>query len=277
VDKKAPQLSSCDAPDGLWHATDVTLNCHYTDGGSGPANQNVALTTNVATNTETNNALASAGGAKACDAVGNCAASPADIGGNMIDKKAPSITIITPPNGASYLLNQVVPSNFNCVDGGSGVANCNGLANADTASTGSKTFSVNATDNVGNSSSASTTYTVAFKLCALYDQSKAHKSGSTVPLKLQLCDVNGVNYSSAAIEVKAISVKKLDNSAGPLDDSGSANSPDMNFRYDATLGGPGGGYIFNLSTKGLPTGTWKVTFTVNGASDTSYFVKFDVK
>ena len=48
----------------------------------------------------------------------------------------------------------------------------------------------------------------------------------------------------------------------------------MNFRYDPTLGGSGG-YIFNLSTKGLTTGTWKVTFTVNGAG--SYFVTFDIK
>ena len=136
---------------------------------------------------------------------------------------------------------------------------------------GSPTFTVNATDNVGNSSSASTSYTVAFKICALYDQTKAHKSGSTVPVKLQLCDVNGVNYSSSSIVVKAISVTKLDNSAGALDDSGSANSPDLNFRYDASLSG----YIFNLSTKGLTTGTWKLTFTVDGQG--SYFVKFDVK
>ena len=91
IDKKAPQLSSCDSADSSWHAVDVTLYCTYTDGGSGPATQQVALTTNVGSGSETANAAASAGGAQACDAVANCAASPADITGNMIDKKAPQL------------------------------------------------------------------------------------------------------------------------------------------------------------------------------------------
>ncbi len=75
--------------------------------------------------------------------------------------------------------------------------------------------------------------------------------------------------------VTAKTLTKSDNSASSVvDDSGAANSPDMNFRYDATLNG----YIFNLSTKGLTTGTWVVTFTVNGVSDPSYYyVHFDVK
>ena len=41
--------------------------------------------------------------------------------------------------------------------------------------------------------------------------------------------------------------------------SGNAN-PDDNFRYDSTLG-PSGGYIFNLSTKGLTTGIYALSFT----------------
>src|SRR5207249_3895375 len=86
------QQSSCDNPDGAWHAGDVTLHCTYTDGGSGPASQQVALTTNVVAGSETSNAIASAGGAQACDAVLNCAASPSNISGNMVDKKAPQQT-----------------------------------------------------------------------------------------------------------------------------------------------------------------------------------------
>ena len=42
VDKKVPQQSSCDTADGDWHGADVTLRCHYTDGGSGPATQETA-------------------------------------------------------------------------------------------------------------------------------------------------------------------------------------------------------------------------------------------
>jgi hypothetical protein len=92
VDKKAPEQSGCDSPDGSWHAVDVTLYCTYTEGGSGPASQQVALSTNVAAGTEDANASASASGAQACDAVGNCATSPADITGNKVDKKAPAVS-----------------------------------------------------------------------------------------------------------------------------------------------------------------------------------------
>lgn len=129
IDKKAPQLSgNCDSPDGQWHASDVTLNCTYTDGGSGPASQQVGLSTNVATGTETADAIASANGAQACDAVHNCADSPSDIGGNMIDKKAPVISDLgttdapTGMVGSTFWWNHDVTVNFSATDGGSGVA-----------------------------------------------------------------------------------------------------------------------------------------------------------
>ena len=124
----------------------------------------------------------------------------------------------------------------------------------------------------------STAYTinltgVGYQVCALYDQSKSHKSGSTVPIKLQLCDATGANVSAAEIVVSATGLTKQDNTASGVEDAGSANSPDDNFRYDAALGG----YIYNLSTKGLTTGTWTLDFTVDGVSLGSYVVKFDVK
>ena len=116
-----------------------------------------------------------------------------------------------------------------------------------------------------------------YGICALYDQTKAHKAGSTVPIKLQLCDAAGNNLSSDAIVVSATELTKQDDNASALvEDSGSANSPDDNFRYDATLGGDGG-YIYNLSTKGLSTGTWVLSFTVDGVDLGTYTVRFDVK
>ena len=59
-----------------------------------------------------------------------------------------------------------------------------------------------------------------------------------------------------------------------LNDSGSAN-PDMNFRYDASLGAAGG-YVFNLSTKGYPTGTFLLSFNVAGGP-TPHAVQFSVR
>jgi hypothetical protein len=91
--------------------------------------------------------------------------------------------------------------------------------------------------------------------------------------KFQLCDANGNNLSSSSIVVHATGITKVDNTAsGVLDDSGSAN-PDYDFRYDPTLGG----YIYNLSTKSLTTGTWKVAFTVGGDSEPGYLLQFDVR
>ena len=85
--------------------------------------------------------------------------------------------------------------------------------------------------------------------------------------------------------MNATSLVRLDNNAaGTLEDSGNANSPDNNFRFDSTLG-PNGGYIFNLSTKypspalgqknALATGTWKLNLTIDGVG--GYSITFDVK
>jgi hypothetical protein len=62
--------------------------------------------------------------------------------------------------------------------------------------------------------------------------------------------------------------------SGEVLDSGNAN-PDNNFRFDPTLGSTGG-YIFNLSTKGLTTGTYDLNFTVTGDSSV-YAAPFQVK
>ncbi|MDE3090345.1 MAG: Ig-like domain repeat protein [Chloroflexota bacterium] len=86
-----------------------------------------------------------------------------------IDKTAPAITITIPANGSTYTLNQSVKADFTCTDLPSGtnseVATCTGTtasgANIDTSSVGVKSFSVNATDTVGNSSGQTITYTVA--------------------------------------------------------------------------------------------------------------------
>jgi hypothetical protein len=120
IDRKAPQLSSCDSPDGNWHGSNITLHCTYTDGGSGPASQQVALTTSVDAGNETSNATASAGGAQACDAVNNCAASPTDITGNKVDRKAPQLSSCDSPDGSWHGSNITLHCTY--TDGGSGPA-----------------------------------------------------------------------------------------------------------------------------------------------------------
>jgi hypothetical protein len=112
-----------------------------------------------------------------------------------------------------------------------------------------------------------------FSTCLLYDPNKAAKSGSTVAIKLHLCG-GGNNLSSSSIIVHAVSITQTSSStSGPVEDSGNAN-PDNDFRFDPTLNG--GGYIFNLSTKGLATGSYILNFTVSG-DPTVYSVPFQVR
>ena len=77
----------------------------------------------------------------------------------------PQIAITTPTQGATYTLGQAVAASYSCTDVDSGVASCEGPvangANIDTSTTGTKTFTVNATDKAGNTNSVSHTYTVS--------------------------------------------------------------------------------------------------------------------
>lgn len=117
---------------------------------------------------------------------------------------------------------------------------------------------------------------VLYEVCPLFDQSRAYRLKSTVPVRFQLCDAQGQNLSSASIVVTATGLVKRDGIATSttVEDAGNAN-PDDRFRYDAGLGGTGG-YIYNLSTKGLSTGTWELRFTVSGDPMT-YSVTFDLR
>jgi probable HAF family extracellular repeat protein len=114
-----------------------------------------------------------------------------------------------------------------------------------------------------------------FGVTLLYDPTRMVKSGAPMPIKLQLTDGFGANVSSASIVVRAVSVQQVTTQvSGVVDTPGNA-PPDLNFRYDATLGGTGG-YIFNLSTKGYATGTYTLMFTATG-DPTEHSASFQVK
>jgi hypothetical protein len=192
----------------------------------------------------------------------------------IVDTTAPPIVITSPAN-STYQVGQTVNAVYACSDL-VGVATCAGdVANGsavNTASAGEHTFTVHSSDAAGNLSTASVNYNVTYGVCALFDQAKANKSGSTVPVKLQLCDGSGHNYSgpSTALTATGLSLISTSTSYG-VQDAGNAN-PDNNFRYDPTLNG----YIFNLKTTGLAAGTYSLTFTVPGDPAT-HSVQFQVR
>ena len=264
--------------------TNVLLAAEDNDGGSGVSSitysasgaQSIASTT---VNAATSSFTISAEGETtityyAIDVAGNHE-SPKTIV-IKIDKTAPTISV-TSPTAGTYLLNQAATVDFICTDNLSGVASCTGSSPngsaLDTASIGAQSVTVSATDIAGNTSVPTVVnYTVAYGIVALYDQTKAHKSGSTIPIKIRLVDASGANVSSASTVVHAVGVIRISSQASTnFGDSGNSN-PDFDFRYDASLGG----YIFNLQTTGFGTGIYLLNF-VAGNSPTVFSVGFQVR
>ena len=80
------------------------------------------------------------------------------------DATIPLVSLLTPANGATYDQHTTVNANYSCSDSLAGLTSCAGtVANAtpiDTATTGSKTFTVTATDAAGNTASTTHGYSV---------------------------------------------------------------------------------------------------------------------
>ena len=262
----------------------VTLNASDNQGGSGVQNitysasgaQPVALTT-----------VNGASGSLTISAEGTTTVTffARDVAGNSgapqtltlkIDKTAPAINISSP--AATLLLNQAAAANYTCSDGASSVGSCVGSVPAgggiDTSAVGLKHFTVTATDMAGNTATRTLDYTVSYGVRLKYDLTKAHLSGSTVPVKIQLVDANGVNVSNQYLAVHALGTSLVSNYApGEVEDAGNAN-PDNDFRF-ANFDGEGG-YIFNLQTTGLTTGTYVLIF-IAGADPLTHGAQFQVK
>src|SRR5207302_4785078 len=135
----------------------VSIGCTASDNASGLAfstDASFSLTTSVAAGTEA--ATASTGSRNVCDVAGHClTAGP--ISGNMVDRKAPTITC----NAALFSLNQSPATvTATAIDGGSGPASQNLSAAANTSSVGSRSITFTATDTVGNSATKSCSYAV---------------------------------------------------------------------------------------------------------------------
>ncbi len=107
----------------------------------------------------------------------------------------------------------------------------------------------------------------------LFNQTRAYRLGSVVPIRLQLLDADGNNLSSDSLVLTATALVQTDGTADPLvvEDAGNSN-PDSAFRYDAALGG----YVFNLDTKALSPGTWELRFVTSGDAR-EYSVRFDLR
>ncbi len=109
-----------------------------------------------------------------------------------VDATGPVISISSP--AGTYTLNQFVSPSYSCSDAGAGVASCSGPPGIDTSSIGTKSYVVDASDLVGNTSSLTRTYNVVWPFTGFSVPSSA-KAGSQVKVKFSL----GGNRGSAIV------------------------------------------------------------------------------
>jgi hypothetical protein len=114
------------------------------------------------------------------------------------------------------------------------------------------------------------TLTVGYNVCLDFDNTKEKQSGSTIPIKLHLCDASGANRSSASVVVHAAYVvNAVTHAPQSLEDAGGSN-PGGDFRLT------GDGYHFNLKTTGYAMGNYLFGFNVSG-DPTPHTVQFSIK
>jgi hypothetical protein len=110
----------------------------------------------------------------------------------------------------------------------------------------------------------------ARQMCLDYDPTKAANSGSTIPIKIRLCDMSGNNISSSSIVLTAVNVTPAGGGAAyPAQDPGNSN-PGNVFKYQSN------GYHYNLKTTGLPSGVYHLNISVSG-DPSGYFVEVRIR
>lgn len=255
IDKTNPQISgkAIDLPNSYgWYNKDVTVHFDAADQLSGVQ----SITPDVTVTTEGANQSFTG---TATDKAGNSAAYT--VSGINIDKTAPMINV---ENGGTYTLNK--PVTWSASDELSGLATpANGVI--DTSKVGLRTQTITATDKAGNTKTVTITYNVKYEfsnILAPIDPcgNSIFKVGSTIPVKFSLKDSSGTYVSTAAAtityarfsnnvfgkEVEAVSTSKANTRS--------------EFRYDAASNQ----YVFNLRTKGLKPGIYRLTIALDDKS-----------
>jgi sugar lactone lactonase YvrE len=117
------------------------------------------------------------------------------------DATAPTVSITTPPSGATYTLDQSVTAHYSCADNLSGVSSCSGPvadgAAVSTSPVGSKSFKVDAMDTAGNTASLTNNYSIKYQFVGFLQPVdnlpvvNVATAGRTIPIKWQLKKASG--------------------------------------------------------------------------------------
>lgn len=120
-----------------------------------------------------------------------------------------------PADGATIVLGTPLTASFQCADGGSGIASCTGTTGTGqslgTSRIGSHELKVDATDNVGHTTSTRVTYTVRWNFSGFLapvdapPTINAVKAGRTIPIKFSLDGDQGLSVLAGAPTSQQIS------------------------------------------------------------------------
>lgn len=183
----------------------------------------------------------------------------------QVDNTAPSLTITCP---TAVLLHATASAAVTASDTGSGLANDpSGTVPIDTSIPGVKTTQRTALDKVGHATTRTCTTAVRYMFSGLVqpvnpDGSSIFKLGSTIPLKFTLTDSASAPVNDAVARVYLANVSS--NVDGTYLEAVSTSAADTGNQFRQ---GTPGSYIFNLSSKGLSSGTWSVKATLDDGSE----------
>ena len=198
----------------------------------------------------------------------------------LIDNTAPEVSIITPVDGAEYILNEPALAGWLADDSLSGIASVTATIPdggvIDTATVGEKTFSVVAVDKAGNQTIETRTYYVRYVYSGVFppirsDGSSVFKLGSGLSVKFQLWDANGDFVTDASAKLW-LAKKNIDGTFGEeiAATSSSSKVTDNEFDYNSFVNK----YFYKLRTKDLTRGTWRLRIELDDGTSKFAYITF---
>lgn len=271
ADTVAPTIV-CGSPDDAWHPDDVSIACTAQDAGTGllnPGDAGFSLATNVVADSETANAFTNS--RSVCDRAGNCrTAGP--LGPISVDKKAPDVAC----QPATFVLGEANAMVYAGIsDSGSGAAVPKVGVRADTSTVGTRSLSVSATDEVGNTATAACVYTVRFDFGGFLSPVNPRptfnvaKAGSALPVKFSLGGNQGLDILETG---SPASMSVACSNSAPTEAVSETTTLGGGLRYDADTEQ----YIYVWKTDRAWTGTCRQLSIalIDGTAHTAQF-KFE--
>ena len=257
-----PAGDSCSVPGANgWCRGVQTAGFSASDTLSGLADTTKASFTNT---TSSNGSAVTIASGPVADSAGNTAPS-IDGGPFKIDSVVPSLAPAVSPN--PVILNGIATAAVNAADGTSLIDSANTGCNAVvTSSPGQQTVTCHASDNAGNTSSATARYTVGYNFVGFLSPLNSDTSivntgnaGRTYPLKWQLKDANG-NYIADAVAGTTVASQRMSctdlgtSLTDPIDATATGST---SLRYDPTSNQ----YIYNWATPSTKSTCYRLVVT----------------